>query len=63
MQKKVLLGMRDRLKTDKVVYDQRKFDMEKELRFLKKQKEVIIIDKTDLVESDDRVGKVHKKFL
>lgn len=30
--------MRARLKTDKVIYDQRKFDLEKELRFLKKQK-------------------------
>lgn len=30
--------MRGRLKSDKVVYDQRKFDMEKQLRFIKKQK-------------------------
>lgn len=30
--------MRARLKSDKVVYDQRKFDMEKQLRFIKKQK-------------------------
>lgn len=29
MEKKVLLGMQKRLKSDKVVYDQRKFDMEK----------------------------------
>lgn len=47
MQKKVLLNMRDHLKHDRVVYDQRKFNMEKELRFLRKQKEVIKIDKTD----------------
>lgn len=38
MQKKVLESMRDRLKKDKVVFDQRKFNQEKELRFLKKQK-------------------------
>ena len=63
MQKKVLLGMRARLKTDKVVYDQRKFDMEKELKFLKKQKEVIVIDKTDMSEADDRTNKIYKKFL
>lgn len=37
-QKKVLLNMRNRLKKDKVVYDQRKFNMEKELGFLSKQK-------------------------
>jgi hypothetical protein len=29
MQKRVLLSMRHRLKYDKVVYDQRKFDFEK----------------------------------
>ena len=29
IQKKVLLNMRDRLKHDRVVYDQRKFNMEK----------------------------------
>lgn len=29
MQKKVLLNMRERLKWDKVVYDQRKFNLEK----------------------------------
>lgn len=55
--------MRARLKTDKVVYDQRKFDMEKELKFLKKQKEVIVIDKTDMSEADDRTNKIYKKFL
>lgn len=40
--------MRDRLKKDKVIYDQRKFNNEKELRFLTKQKEVIDMDKTGL---------------
>lgn len=63
MQRRVLESMRARLKADKVVYDQRKFDMEKELRFLKKQKEVITIDRTDISESDDRTNKVYKKFL
>jgi hypothetical protein len=36
MQKKVLQNMRGRLKEDKVVFDQKKYDMEKELRHLKK---------------------------
>ena len=49
IQKKVLESMRDRLKKDKVVYDQRKFNQEKQLRFLRKQKEVIHIDRTGLV--------------
>ena len=62
-QKKVLSNMRDRLKHDKVVYDQRKFNMEKELKFLKKQKEVFVIDKTGMHESDDRTNKLYKKML
>ena len=63
MQKKVLESMRNRLKKDKVVFDQRKFNQEKELRFLNKQKEVIVIDKTGLSENDDRTNKVCKKYL
>lgn len=55
--------MRTRLKSDRIVYDQRKFDMEKQLRFIRKQKEVIVIDKTDISESDDRTVKIYKKFL
>ena len=55
--------MRTRLKSDRIVYDQRKFDMEKQLRFIRKQKEVIVIDKTDINESDDRTVKIYKKFL
>lgn len=37
MEKKVLESMRHRHKEDKVVYDQRKFDFEKEESFNKKQ--------------------------
>ena len=37
-QKKVLVNMVERLKWDKVVYDQRKFNLEKEESFLHKQK-------------------------
>ena len=36
-EKKVLLSMRQRFKKDKVIRDQRKFDMDKEYSFLKKQ--------------------------
>jgi hypothetical protein len=36
-EKKVLLNMEGRHKTDKVFYDQRKFDLEKELSYLFKQ--------------------------
>ena len=38
MEIKVLRNVEKRLKTDKVVYDQRKFDLEKEYGFQKKQK-------------------------
>jgi|LakMenE01Jun11ns_1017448.scaffolds.fasta_scaffold9387585_1 hypothetical protein len=41
MQKKVLLTMRHRLKFDKVVYDQRKFDLGKEYSFQNKQLDVL----------------------
>ena len=36
-QKKVLLSMEMRHKQDKVFYDQKKFDLEKELSYLRKQ--------------------------
>ena len=55
--------MRKRLKIDKVVLDQRKFDLEKELRFLRKQREVMEIDKNEIHESDDRSSKICKKYL
>lgn len=48
MQKKVLMNMRKRLKWDKVVYDQRKFNLEKEERFLNKQKGVFHDDHLEI---------------
>ena len=36
-EKKVLLSMEARHKADKVFYDQRKFDLDKELTYLRKQ--------------------------
>lgn len=55
--------MRDRLKHDKVVYDLRKFNMEKELKFLKTQADIFKRDGTQISEEDDRTTKVYKKFL
>jgi hypothetical protein len=37
IEKKVLLAMEARHRTDRVLYDQRKFDAEQELSFLRKQ--------------------------
>lgn len=63
MQKKVLANMRMRLKTDKIAYDQRKYDLEQELKFLKKQNEVLTIDKNDVSGTDQRTSRIYKKFV
>jgi hypothetical protein len=55
--------MKDRLKKDKVVYDQRKFNLEKELRFLKTQLAAFNRDGTEILEADDRTNKVYKKYV
>lgn len=55
--------MRDRLKKDKVVYDQRKFNLQKQFRFLKTQQEAFSRDGTEILEADDRSNKVYKKYI
>ena len=42
--------MRNRLKHDKVVYDLRKFNLEKELKFLKTQEDAFNRDGTEIHE-------------
>lgn len=54
MQKKVLLNIRKRLHYDKVVYDQRKFDFEKEFSFQNKQISVFKRDGYFVGEERDR---------
>ena len=44
IEKKVMLNMVNRYKKDKIFYDQLKFDLEKKLKFIKKQNNVIAID-------------------
>ena len=55
--------MRHHLKTDKVVIDQRKFDMEKELNFLRKQLEALKRDGLEVSESGDRATKIQRAFM
>lgn len=62
-EKKVLLSMRQHLKADKVVYDQRKFDLNKEYSFLRKQLEALKSDGMEVSEQGDRADKIHKAFL
>lgn len=42
MERKVLLAMMERLKHDKIVYDLRKYKMEKELTYIQRQKQIIL---------------------
>lgn len=42
MERKVLLGMMERLKFDKVVYDLRKYNLDKDLKYIQKQKQIIL---------------------
>jgi arginyl-tRNA--protein-N-Asp/Glu arginylyltransferase len=63
MQKRVLQNMKQRLKADKVVFDQKKFSMENELQSLKKQTTLITSERNDQELTDDRTNKVYKKYL
>ena len=62
-EKQVLLSMRKTLKADKVVFDQRKYDMNKEFSFLNKQLETLRSDGMEVSEQGDRANKIHKAFL
>lgn len=57
------MNMRKRLHFDKVVYDQRKFDLEKEFSFQKKQKSVFHKDGLFAGEERERTEKVYEKFM
>ena len=61
-QKQVLESMQARHKEDKVVYDQRKFDDEKALTYLRKQKEIYQKEGVEISESEDRTNKVFDKL-
>ena len=63
IEKKILQSMIDRLKKDKVVYDYRKFNLEKDLIQIHKVKGVILKEDEKQKEEDDRAQKLRNKFL
>jgi hypothetical protein len=61
-EKKVLLHMEGRQKTDKVFYDQRKFDLDKELIYLRKQLNIFKKEGHGIGEEEDRTLKVYERL-
>lgn len=55
--------MADRFKADRVFSDQKKFTLEKELAFMKKQRKIILEEFKANSEEDDRTKKVFIKLL
>lgn len=55
--------MRHRLKADKVVYDQRKFNLEKEHSFQNKQLTIFRKDGMEISEMGGRTNKVYEAFV
>jgi hypothetical protein len=62
MEKKVMLNMVARLKSDKIVYDLRKFKLEKELLYIQKQKQIILKENAGKQEEEDKTRKVYTKL-
>jgi hypothetical protein len=63
MEKKVMTGMMDRLKHDKVVYDQLKYNREKEMEMIAKHKNLILKEDKIKKEEEDRTKKVYLKMV
>lgn len=61
-QKKVLLNLEWRHKTDKVFYDQRQFDLNKELSYLRKQLGIFKKSGHQIGEEEDRTVKIYQKL-
>jgi hypothetical protein len=54
--------MEARHKTDKVCYDQRKFDSEQQLKFLRTQLSIFKKEGFELGEAEDRTAKVYDRL-
>lgn len=63
MEKKVVSSMMERLKSDKIVFDQRKYIMEQNLRFIAKQKQIILKENSNMKEEEDKTKKVYERML
>ena len=61
-EKQVLLSMRKTLKADKVVFDQRKYDMNKEFSFLNKQLETLRSDGMEVSEQKTKITATTEGF-
>lgn len=63
IEKKILNSMRARLKSDKIVYDHRKFEMEKELVAAGKYRANINKGSEESREEEDRTRKVYSRLV
>lgn len=54
--------MQDRHKKDKIFYDQKRFDLEKELSFLTKQLQIFLKEGKQVGEGENRAVKVFEKL-
>lgn len=61
--RKVMLNMIARLKKDKITYDQRKYDMEKELKSIAKEKETFFKSSRGLNEEDSNTKDIYQKYV
>ena len=59
MQKKMVSSMAERYKSDKLVFDQRKYIMEQMLNFIAKQKQIITKESTTMKQEEDKTKKVY----
>jgi hypothetical protein len=58
-----MLHMTSRLKTDKITYDLRKYNMEKELAKTQRYMKLILEENTKHKESDDKTEKMKSKLI
>lgn len=58
-----MLNMVHRIKHDKVVYDQRKYNLEKDLEYLRKQLNIVKREEHVVGENADRARKVYEKLV
>lgn len=63
MERKVLLAMMERLRHDKIVYDLRKYKMDKDLTYIQKQKQIILKENASKMEEEDKTKKIHQRLL
>ena len=63
MEKKVMNSMISRLKSDKVVYDFRKYNLEKELDYILKERKAIEKEQKEKSEEEDKTKKMFTKYI